>query len=153
MWQEKQRKSVHSLLRELILNGQKMCGVTWRYYYNCWICLFIISLVHWLDFISLRSYIYLEFRSAPIVVLMKGTWPLTVGIWWVVLKVVFFFCSLPHLIGIAIILSNYFFHCRPAEAVEMNCPNVLFAANGSKFVSHSGNELSTRPWSRNWNLN
>ena len=62
-----------------------------------------------IGFYQFEVYIYLEFRSAPIVVLMKGTWPLTVGIWWVVLKVLFFFCSLPHLIGIAIILSNYFF--------------------------------------------
>ena len=59
----------------------------------------------WLDFISLRSYLcILNFRSAQTVVLMKGTWPLTVGIWWVAMKVIVCFCSQPPLIGFV----NYF---------------------------------------------
>ena len=129
-WQEEQRKSVHSLLRELILNGQQMCWVTWRSYYDCWICFvfffFFIALVHLTICYQFEIILcILNFRSAQIVVLMKGTWPLTVGIWWVVMKVVVCFCSQPPLIGIVNYFESLFFHCRPVEVVEMNCPNVL----------------------------
>ena len=50
-----------------------------------------------------------EFRSAQFVKMSKRTSPSTVGIVLVLLKVISCFFSLPHQIGIAIILSKIFF--------------------------------------------
>ena len=122
MWLEVQMESIHSLLLGLlILNPPLIC---W-YYYDCLVYLSLLghlqigllthptsSLVH-TGIISLWSLLYFlsnfEFRSAQFVKMSKWTWPSTVGIVWVLLKVISCFFSLPHQIGIAIILSNNFF--------------------------------------------